>query len=143
MKIPAIRNIVISGFFLCFQGSSYDVVFALFAFTPVELGGLAFEPIYIGYALTSAGIMGTLLSVLVMPWVLKRWSPATVYQIVMACWPVSFAILPSLNHLARLNMGEFVGEEVRQRNLSLIWIGIMLSLAASKIACVAYGYVQL
>jgi len=139
LKIPTIRNLAISGFFLCFQSSSYDVVFALFAFTPVDLGGLEFEPIRIGYALTVAGIIGTILSVTVMPWVLKRWSPATIYQIVMSCWPVSFAILPALNYLARINLTASIEEEVRQRNISLIWIGIMMSLAASKIGCCAYS----
>lgn len=112
-------------------------MFALFAFTPVDLGGLGFEPMRIGYALTFAGIMGAILSIMVMPWVLTRWRPSRVYQVVMSFWPISFAILPALNYIARTSLK--TSEEIRQRNIGMIWIGIFLSLAASKIGCTAYG----
>lgn len=139
MKIPAIRSLSISGFFLSFLSSSYEVVFTLFAFTPVDLGGLGFEPTRIGYALTFAGILGAIISVMVMPWILLRWRPSRVYQVAMSFWPVSFAILPALNYIARANLT--TSEEIRQRNIGIIWMGIALSLAASRIGCTAYGYV--
>lgn len=139
LKVPAIRSLTISGFFLCFLSSSYGVVFALFAFTPVDLGGLGFEPTRIGYALSVSGIIGTFFAVMVMPWILLRWPPARIYQIAMGFWPVSFAILPALNHVARIGLDP--SGNIPQKHTAVIWTGIVLSLASVNLACCAYGCV--
>ena len=41
--IPFLRSLIISGFALSFVSTAFDAVFVLFAYTPVEVGGLGFS----------------------------------------------------------------------------------------------------
>ena len=41
--IPFLRSLIISGFALSFISAAFDAVFVLFAYTPIEVGGLAFS----------------------------------------------------------------------------------------------------
>lgn len=41
--IPFLRSLIISGFALSFVSGAFDAVFVLFAYTPIEVGGLAFS----------------------------------------------------------------------------------------------------
>jgi hypothetical protein len=137
LQIPAIRALFLSGFFLCYTSTAYDVLLVLFAFTPVSLGGLGFEPERIGYVLAGAGIGGTFVSLIALPWVLKRWSPGRVYACAMTLWPFAFIILPLTNWVARLSSA--VQGQTSERNEGVIWVGIVLSLLMAKAACAAYG----
>ncbi|KAG8825582.1 hypothetical protein FRC17_008612 [Serendipita sp. 399] len=147
IQIPRIRSLTISGFFLCFLSSSFDIVFALFSFTPIPLGGLGFRPQRIGLAISISGIMGGLLSVLGMPRILRRWSPGIVYWFAMGFWPLAFAILPLLNMIARwkFELTRMMIDELTLTSVPsaerdpLVWTGIVIALAASKIGCMAYG----
>jgi hypothetical protein len=42
LALPVIRSLTLSGSALAFVQTSYDVVFVLFAYTPIQIGGLAF-----------------------------------------------------------------------------------------------------
>ena len=137
LQIPAIRALFVSGFFLCYTATAYDVLLVLFAFTPVSLGGLGFEPERIGYVLAGAGIVGTFVSLIALPWVLRRWSPGRVYACAMALWPLAFVILPLTNWAARLNSP--VQGQDNERNEAMLWVGIILSLLMAKAACAAFG----
>jgi len=137
LKIPVIRALFFSGFFLCYTATAYDVLLVLFAFTPVSLGGLGFDPERIGYVLAAAGIGGTFVSLIALPWVLKRWSPGRVYARAMALWPVAFVILPLTNWAARLSSA--VQGQADERSEAMIWVGIVLSLVMAKAACAAFG----
>ncbi|KAG8810715.1 hypothetical protein FRC19_004354 [Serendipita sp. 401] len=145
IRIPRIRSLTISGFFLCFLSSSFDIVFTLFAFTPIPLGGLGFRPFRIGLAISISGIMGGLLSVLGMPRILRRWSPGVVYWFAMGFWPLAFAIMPVLNTISRWKLELTMMPEdpvvsvPSAESDPAVWIGIVIALAASKIGCMAYG----
>jgi len=41
--IPFLQSLIISGFALSFVSAAFDAVFVLFAYTPIEAGGLAFS----------------------------------------------------------------------------------------------------
>ena len=41
--IPFLQSLIISGFALSFVSTAFDTVFVLFAYTPVEVGGLGFS----------------------------------------------------------------------------------------------------
>ena len=132
-----IRALFFSGFFLCYVSTAYDVVLVLFAFTPVSLGGLGFDPERIGYVLAGAGIGGTFVSIVALPWVLKRWSPGRVYAFAMALWPFAFIVLPLTNWAARLSSA--IQGQGDERSEAMIWVGIVLSLLMAKAACAAFG----
>ena len=138
-QIPVIRALFFSGFFLCYTSTAYDVLLVLFAFTPVSLGGLGFDPERIGYVLAAAGIGGTFVSLVALPWLLRRWSPGHVYACAMALWPFAFLVLPLTNWAARLSSA--IQGQAHERSEALIWVGIVLSLVMSKAACAAFGYV--
>ena len=137
LRIPLIRALFLSGFFLCYLFTAYDVLLVLFAFTPVSLGGLGFDPERIGYVLAAAGTCGTFVSLIALPWVLRRWSPGRVYACSMALWPLAFLILPLANWVARLS--SVVQGQVDERSEAMIWVGIVLSLVLAKTACAAFG----
>ena len=137
LRIPVIRALFLSGFFLCYVSTAYDVLLVLFAFTPVSLGGLGFDPERIGYVLAAAGIGGTFVSLIALPCVLRRWSPGRVYACSMALWPLAFMILPLTNWAARLS--SVIRGQADERSEAMIWVGIVLSLVLSKAACAAFG----
>jgi len=139
LQIPVIRALFFSGFFLCYISTAYDILLVLFAFTPVSLGGLGFGPERIGYVLAAAGIGGTFVSIIALPWLLKRWSPGRVYAVAMSLWPFAFMILPMTNWAARLS--SVIQGQANERSEAMIWVGIVLSLVMSKAACAAFGYV--
>ena len=43
LAIPFLRSLIISGFALSFVSAAFDAVFVLFAYSPIEVGGLAFS----------------------------------------------------------------------------------------------------
>ena len=43
INVPALRSLIISGFALSFISFGYDTLFLLFAYTPVQVGGLGFN----------------------------------------------------------------------------------------------------
>jgi hypothetical protein len=137
LQIPVIRALFYSGFFLCYTATAYDVLIVLFAFTPVTLGGLGFDPERIGYVLAASGIGGTFVSLIALPWMLKRWSPGRVYACAMSLWPFAFMVLPLTSWAARLSSA--IQGQVNERSEAVIWVGIVLSLVMSRAACAAFG----
>ena len=104
---------------------------------PVSLGRLGFDPERIGYVFAGAGIGGTFVSIVALPWVLKRWSPGRVYAFAMALWPFAFIVLPLTNWAARLSPA--IQGQGNERNEAMIRVGIVLSLLMAKAACAAFG----
>ena len=43
LAIPSLRSLIISAFALSFVSTAFETVFVLFAYTPIEVGGLAFN----------------------------------------------------------------------------------------------------
>jgi len=76
-------------------------------------------------------------SLIALPWVLKRWSPGRVYALAMALWPFAFVILPLTNWAARLDSP--VQGQDNERNEAMLWVGIVLSLLLARAAAAAFG----
>ncbi|KDQ16314.1 hypothetical protein BOTBODRAFT_31015 [Botryobasidium botryosum FD-172 SS1] len=106
LAIPQIRSLAASGFVLSFCGMAFDVVFVLFCFTPIEMGGLAFDPTEIGYALALAGTLSASIQLFITPIILGRFKVEKLYDFTNSIWPLLFVLLPFLNILARIGSVE-------------------------------------
>ena len=79
-----------------------------------------------------------------MPLLLRTFTCATLYKSCMAIWPFTFFVLPLLNHIALLGCSMRVGEteickELAEEVALLVWVGIGLVLAATRVACLAFS----
>ena len=59
----------------------------------------------------------------------------------MALWPYAFLIFPVLNWLATANLDES-NDSIDSHTVALLWIGVGIALALSRVACLAYSYVK-
>jgi hypothetical protein len=155
LAIPAIRALTLSGFVLNFISSAFIVVFALFAYTAVEAGGLGFTVInqiffspafdladlyishqatQIGYSLAISGIISCAMQIVVLPILLCRIAATKIYNICMRAWCATFLFLPLLNFLARC--------ESESTEKPWLWCGIVIVLVASRFGFLAFSQVS-
>ncbi|KLO16145.1 MFS general substrate transporter [Schizopora paradoxa] len=154
---PSIKPVFRNYFLLSISAASFDVVFILLAYSPLSLGGLARSPDEIGYALAFSGLVGSFVTLLVFPFLQKRFNSVKLYRVLMLLWPVLFAILPFLSVLARwsatpealaamqesMNVAieassEGLGEVGMMPTITypggtLLWIGIAVALAVLRL----------
>ncbi|KAF9458660.1 major facilitator superfamily domain-containing protein [Collybia nuda] len=138
LSIPVIRALSTSGCALCFIATAFDVVFVLFCYSPIEAGGLAFSASQIGYSLAVAGTISASIQLLFLPTLLRTFDIAKMYNFCMLLWPLSFAFLPVLNHIARTGFNEGAGT-LDSRIMFVLWTGIAFVLACSRVGCLAYS----
>ncbi|KAF9532320.1 major facilitator superfamily domain-containing protein [Crepidotus variabilis] len=138
LGFPVIRALCFSGFALSFLSTAFDVLFVLFCYSPVLLGGLAFSPSEIGFALSTSGFLAALLQVFFMPMVLNRVDHAKLYHFSMKLWPYVFLSLPLLNVIARLGLDEETGR-LTPRTVQVLWVSIALMLSVFRLAVIAYS----
>ncbi|KAF8636621.1 hypothetical protein AX17_003431 [Amanita inopinata Kibby_2008] len=137
-SIPIIRDLSISGCALCFIATAYDVVFVLFCYTPILSGGLGFSAAQIGYSLAVAGSISAGIQLFFLPSLLRTFNNAKLYHFCISLWPMSFAILPLLNVVAK-NGVDLGSGFVPATTDAIIWVGIALTLGISRIGCLAYS----
>lgn len=160
LSIPIIRALSTSGCALCFIATAFDVVFVLFCYSPIETGGLAFsvrdhlclpflnyvntcgslQASQIGYSLAVAGTISAAIQLLFLPTLLRTFDIAKMYNFCMLLWPLTFAALPLLNHIARGGLDK-VTNTMDPQTMSLLWTGIAFVLACSRVGCLAYSCV--
>ncbi|KAK7049264.1 hypothetical protein VNI00_005865 [Paramarasmius palmivorus] len=138
LSIPFIRALSLSSLALSFNGTAFDVVFVLFCYSPIKNGGLGFSASQIGFSLASAGAVSALMQLFFMPTILRRYKLAAIYNFCVAFWPVVFAALPVLNVIARYGLNAD-GTELDTHSTSLLWVGVIVILATSRVACLAYS----
>ncbi|KIJ52561.1 hypothetical protein M422DRAFT_58696 [Sphaerobolus stellatus SS14] len=135
---PLVRALCLSGAGLAFLGSSFDVVFVLFCFSPIASGGLSRPADLIGYSLAVSGFTSATLQMFFMPWFLRNFNLDKMYRVCMCLFPFTFASLPLLNLLARQGLNEEGVLTVEWVKVAL-WGGIIVSLAMSRVAVLAYS----
>ncbi|EMD38498.1 hypothetical protein CERSUDRAFT_113677 [Gelatoporia subvermispora B] len=138
ISIPVVRALCISGFGLAFIATGFDVTFVLYCFSPVNGGGLAFTASEIGYSLAISGMVSVCLQLFFMPYLLRRFDHAKMYNFCMGLWPFCFVLLPGLNLIARTGLDEMTGQIMPATKI-LVWIGIAALLAISRTACLAFS----
>ncbi|KAH9839273.1 MFS general substrate transporter [Rhodofomes roseus] len=134
LSMPVIRMICASSGALAYVAGSFNTVFVLQAYTPVEDGGLALSPSQIGRAL---GIMGTVSMFLKlgMPYLLRRFGTLTVFRFCMRSWPITFASMAILSIVAKKVEGvEGVVTE---------WAAVSFVLFLSRVGCLAFSIIMI
>ncbi|KAG2360853.1 major facilitator superfamily domain-containing protein [Suillus spraguei] len=138
LSIPVISALALSGFMLSYIGASFDVVFVLFCYSPIQSGGLSFSASQIGYSLASAGAISAAIQLCIMSYLLRTFDCAKMYNFCMALWPYTFLVLPILNLIARAGLDETTGE-LGTNTITLLWVGIAFVLMLSRVAGLAFS----
>jgi len=73
----------------------------LFYSTPIELGGLGFDPATIGIWMGAFGIINGVLQAIIFAPLVNKYGPKTVFQYTEACFIPIFALPPITNIVAR------------------------------------------
>ncbi|KAI0807132.1 MFS general substrate transporter [Fomes fomentarius] len=139
LSIPLVRALCISGAGLSFIATGFDVSFVLFCYTSLPQGGLAFDATQIGYALSMSGILSILLQLCCMPFLLRRFDNARMYNFCMGLWPFCFVLLPGLNIIARMGALDPATGELAPAARALVWTGIGVILLIARAAALAYS----
>lgn len=135
---PVIISVLRPYFLLSIQGTGFEVVFILFSYTAIHLGGLSRNPAEIGVALAGGGLIAVCSHPIVFPWLSQRIPRRKLYCYLMMLFPVCYLALPMLNVVAR----EFrVGEEdvLTPQGRIVVWILIGLMLLVVRMAGMAYS----
>ena len=74
-----------------------------------------------------------------MPILLRRVSCAKLYKVSMGLWPLAFLSLPPLNWIARTGFDDATQAVSRPDVRTVLWVGIGVALAISRIACLAFS----
>ncbi|GLB35092.1 putative peptidase family M13 [Lyophyllum shimeji] len=135
LAIPLIKALCMSSCVLSFVSTAFDVLFVLFCYYPIYLGGLGFSASEIGYALALSGVIAAALQLLAMPAILHRFNHAKMYHFCMKIWPCVFLSLPLLNTVARQGLDAGRGQVLTVA----IWVLIAAVLLAARVAFLAYS----
>ncbi|KAF7983437.1 hypothetical protein HWV62_21695 [Athelia sp. TMB] len=152
---PIILSLSTSGFSLSFMNTGFQVIFALFSYTSILDGGLGlsvcdkidlgvlFQLTFIqtgqiGYALSVSGAISLGLQLMIMPYLIRTFNRAKMYNLCFWMFPFIFPLLAALNIIARLGFDETTGE-LSAHASACVWVGIAVALAMCRFANLAFG----
>jgi hypothetical protein len=91
--------------------------------------------------LATSGAIAAGLQLFFMPYLLRRFDHAKMYNTCVAIYPYVYLLLPLLNIVAR--QGTVVGDDgvegVTPGTKALLWLGIAILLGMARIACLAFS----
>ncbi|TDL22143.1 MFS general substrate transporter [Rickenella mellea] len=96
-------SLLLSTFAMVLQSEMLFALYPLFAFTPVHSGGLGVNEATIGAHMAIRSVINIALMVSYEPFQ-RRLGTVRLYQTNMAIWPISVALMPTLNYLARVGL---------------------------------------
>ncbi|KAF8310792.1 MFS general substrate transporter [Clavulina sp. PMI_390] len=123
---PQLRAVMLSGFMFNLLAMGFSVLFVLYSYTQVEIGGLGRSVEEIGWVLATSGTAGTIISLVVFPRLQRRFNNRLMYTFFAAFFPIAYAMMPMGNLMARLAKKEGNSE-------ALIWVAIVLIIAPIRI----------
>ncbi|KAJ7456874.1 major facilitator superfamily domain-containing protein [Mycena latifolia] len=138
LSIPSVRTLASSSFAMSFLATGHTVVFVLFCYTPIENGGLALTVTEIGYILAMSSAVFFIFQVLLMPHLLRTFDTARLYIFGMGAWPISFAILPFLNVIARLGLDPETARPNSGGKI-VLWTGIAVAQIFARVAFLSFA----
>ncbi|KAF8324456.1 major facilitator superfamily domain-containing protein [Cantharellus anzutake] len=124
LSYPTVRSIMVSSFMLSFVSMAFDVVFVLFSYTSIDLGGLGRTPQQIGFAMSASGVAGAIGSLFVFPFFQRTFNNRKLYTFLMSMWIVAFLFAPIGSMFIRLSHDD----------PTVAWLGIAFILAPVRIA---------
>ncbi|EKM55775.1 uncharacterized protein PHACADRAFT_96118 [Phanerochaete carnosa HHB-10118-sp] len=136
LALPVIRALCASQWMLGFVAACFNTVFVLMAYTPIEDGGLSMNPKKIASALSIMGLVSIGLKG-ALPVFLRRHDALAVFRFTLLTWPLTFALMPPLNALARRAQGGGAADE------ALLWVAISFVLFMSRLGCLAFSIVMI
>ena len=98
------------------------------------------QPAKIGYALSVSGILLVFLQVLFMPWLLRTFDKAKMYNLTMWLFLPLYPLLATLNPIARSGYNAATGE-LSPSTSALLWAVMVLMLITMRFSNLGYGYV--
>ncbi|KAI0340698.1 MFS general substrate transporter [Trametopsis cervina] len=137
IALPVIRAICASQWSIGFIASAFNNGFALMAYTSTDFGGLSMDPRRIAVALSIMGLVSIFLKAS-LPIFLKRFDTLSVYRFSVQAWPLTFALMPILNIIARVS-----GPERGAAASALLWVSISLVLFASRLGTLAFSIIMI
>ena len=93
----------------------------------------------IGYSLATSGTAAASLQLFFMPYLLRRFDHAKMYNFCMAIWPYCFLCLPIVNLIARMGTTEEVPNMIDPAAKTLVWIGIGVVMTLARSAGLAFS----
>ncbi|KAF8299932.1 MFS general substrate transporter [Clavulina sp. PMI_390] len=133
LSIPHVRAILISAFLFSWLGVGFDVVFTLYSYTRVDLGGMGRSPSQIGLALAVSGAVGAFSSLVIFPRIQRRFNNRSLYNVLACFWPIAYAMMPIGNLIARWAEGLPPNE-----GQAWMWVAIAMILTPMRAAMNLY-----
>ncbi|KAF8318103.1 MFS general substrate transporter, partial [Clavulina sp. PMI_390] len=130
-----ILSLVCSGFVFHFLGAGFEVVFVLYSYTQVKLGGMGLSPQSIGWALAVSGAIGTFIALVLFPFVQRRYNNRLLYMIFSCFWAITFALAP-LGHLAATVPDEAKRTPLLWGTITLILLPIRLGISCAPLGMI-------
>ncbi|KZT51584.1 MFS general substrate transporter [Calocera cornea HHB12733] len=96
LRSPGVAKALLSAFMMMFINQAWDVVFILWAYTSIRLGGLSMSPRELGYCLASAGAVGACIQMFLFPRIQRR-TGLVLYPWLLAVVGLQFAGAPLLH----------------------------------------------
>ncbi|KIP03902.1 hypothetical protein PHLGIDRAFT_15569 [Phlebiopsis gigantea 11061_1 CR5-6] len=139
LSLPVIRALCAAQWMLGFIAAAFNIVFVLMAYTPIKDGGLSMNPIKIASALSIMGLVSIGLKA-TLPVFLRRFGVLTMFRFTLLTWPVTFALMPALNALARAGGG---GDARPARLEAALWAAVCVVLFMSRLGTLAFSIVMI
>ncbi|EJT99758.1 MFS general substrate transporter [Dacryopinax primogenitus] len=105
VNAPGMVKAMACTFLMMFVNQAWDIVFILYSYTNISLGGLSLSNIQIGYCLSFAGSVGACIQIFIFPRIQRRFG-MRMYPVVLAVLLFMFPAAPVLSNVVRGIMGE-------------------------------------
>ncbi|KZP26912.1 hypothetical protein FIBSPDRAFT_928347 [Athelia psychrophila] len=93
----------------------------------------------IGYSLSTSGAISLFLQLMIMPYLIRTFNPAKMYNLCFWMFPFMFPLLAVLNLVARGGYDRTTGELNSQASAA-IWVGIAIVMAMARFANLAFSF---
>ncbi|EJD05439.1 MFS general substrate transporter [Fomitiporia mediterranea MF3/22] len=136
---PVLFYILREHFILNILDTCSSVVFTLFAYTPIQHGGLSRNPREIGFAVALSGVLSGTVEVIFLAPLQRQFGVATLLKCTMSLWPLVFLSFPFTHLVARLTLGDPTATDMRTQPAGVaVWTCIFLQLLLQRVAAMAY-----
>ncbi|KZV99647.1 MFS general substrate transporter [Exidia glandulosa HHB12029] len=136
---PVIISVLRPYFLLSLQVTGLEVVFTLFSYTAIHLGGLSRNPAEIGIALAAGGLFAAVTHPFLFPALSKRFELKSLYCAMILTLPLSYMSLPILNIVARRMTDPENEDMLTPHGRIVIWILIGMMLVIMRLGGMAYA----
>lgn len=132
IKSPGVSRVLLIYNYIAFMAFSFTAVNSVFLYTPVELGGLGFQPELIAATIGLAGASQAVWLLLGFPALHKRVGTGQVLRYAAYSWPIYFAMHSGFNFLLRYGLE--IPFWVLAPPALMIFSGVAMAFGATQLA---------